>query len=351
MNEKIVRLLSWSLILSVVSVAIYLVSDVILPFAIAFILAYMIHPVVDFCCQKFEISRSRSVAAIFMIFLGLFSTLVTLITPIIYHQISLLITKIPQYKANFNQFILFASSKLEHIDPTIAEKISEYLQNTLDKTLTIFSSFFNHVWQYTLATINFFTLCVLVPFILYYFLRDWNKMILSLESVLPLTKKSKARELAISINHLLSAYIRGQLTICLILSIYYIVGLTLIGIDFALLLGLFSGFLVLIPFIGAIISYIAVVFCCYVAFGLGTEVTYVTILFIFSHVIEGYFLTPRIIGKHIGLHPVWIVFSILVSANLFGLIGIFFALPTAGIIKIIWLHIINYYKSSIIYND
>ena len=351
MTEEIRKLTTWSLIFLSITVLLYVTSDIMAPFLIAFILAYMLHPAAEFCSSKFSLSRNKSIFIIFMAFLGLFAALVTLITPIIYSQISLFVGKIPQYKSNVSQAISFWSARLELFDPDISEKISNYLQDAVENMLNGFSSFLEHIWHYTMATINFFTVCVLVPFVLFYFLRDWNEIVRCFESLLPVKKQGQVKQLAISINQLLSAYIRGQLNICLLLSVYYVIGFSLIGIDFSLLLGLGAGFLVLIPFIGAIISYLVVLFSCYVSFGVGNEMIYLTLIFVISHILEGYFLTPRIIGNRIGLHPVWVVFAVLCSADLFGLIGIFFALPVAGIIRIIFLHVVDYYKASSLYND
>lgn len=259
--------------------------------------------------------------------------------------------KLPDYHVKLQHGITNLSEQFSQIDPNISAKISEHLRAVIDQLLTLFSSVINHVWDYTLATINFFTICVIVPFALFYFLRDWEKMTNAMDSLFPLRSKGQMREIMLSINQLLSDYIRGQLTICVILSIYYIISFSLVGLDFALLLGLCAGFLVLIPFIGTIISFILVMLSGYIAFGLGVHLLYIIAIYMVAHFLEGYYLTPKIIGEKIGLHPVWIVFAVLVAANLFGILGIVIALPVAGIIKILWGHLLNYYKLSPIYNN
>ncbi|MGC0371369.1 MAG: hypothetical protein DGJ47_000055 [Rickettsiaceae bacterium] len=341
----------WLAIFIVLTTIIYIISDVITPFLIAFIFAYMLQPAVDSYCKKFNTPRGRAVFYIFVLFLSIVITLFILISPIIYHQIALFIKKLPKYKDNFDQAISFWSLKIETINPDVAQQISDYAQQITNNVVNIFSAMANHLWQYTMATINFFTICVLVPFILYYFLLDWPKMVKSVESILPLKKQDKTREIFLSINRLLSAYIRGQLNICLILMVYYAVFLTILGVDFAILLALCAGLLILIPFVGAFISYILIMCSCYVSFGIGVEMGYATTLFVMAHILEGYFLTPKIIGNRLGLHPLWVIFSVLLSANLFGFVGIFFALPVAGILNILWSHVVSYYKTSYIYND
>jgi putative permease len=137
----------------------------------------------------------------------------------------------------------------------------------------------------------------------------------------------------------------------MLLTIYYVTGLSIIGLDLALLLGIFSGFLIIIPFIGVVLSFLMVTISCYFSFGAGTELIYVLILFARGYTVESYILTPKIIGDRIGLHPVWIIFSVFATANLFGFVGVLFAIPIAGITKVCLLNIIDYYKSSSMYKS
>ncbi len=348
MNKMLVP---WSLIIASIIGFVYMVSDVVLPFIIAFIIAYMLYPATKFVSEKLEIALSRSGIIIFTLFMSVCATVITIIAPLIYTQISAFIKKLPDYHLKLQHGITNLSDQFSQIDPNISAKISEHLREVIDQLLTLFSSVINHVWDYTLATINFFTICVIVPFALFYFLRDWEKMTNSLDALFPVRSKGQMREIMLSINQLLSDYIRGQLTICVILSIYYIISFSLVGLDFALLLGLCSGFLVLIPFIGTIISFIIVMLSGYISFGLDIHLLYIIAIYMVAHFLEGYYLTPKIIGEKIGLHPVWIVFAVLVAANLFGILGIVIALPVAGIIKILWGHLLNYYKLSSIYNN
>ena len=345
------KLISRGAILFTIFGILYAVSDILAPFVISFIFAYILQPAIKTNCNKFGIRRSTATIAVFTIFLSAFIILIVLVAPIIYNQFLVFIDKIPQYKNNFDAIIESWSKQINNIDPVIANKLSDSAQNLVNNILSLFSYFADHVWKYTLATINFFTVIALVPILLFYFLRDWPQIVRTVERLFPLKGKSKAGEIIFSINELLSAYVRGQLNICMILTVYYVIGLSIIGIDLALLLGIFSGFLIVIPFIGTVISFLLVLTSCYFSFGAGREFIYVLILFAVGHIIESYVLTPKIIGNKIGLHPVWVMFSVFAAANLFGLIGIFFALPAAGIIKICLSHLIQYYKSSELYKN
>ncbi|GAB4165372.1 MAG: AI-2E family transporter [Rickettsiaceae bacterium] len=345
------KMASWGIIILIISSIIYIVSDVLAPFLIALIFAYLLQPVIETARKRFSLSRNVCTLGIFFLFLGIFILIMVLIIPVIYSQFTSLVNKLPQYKYSFNSLISSWSDYFHNIDPDFANKVTESAHSFVNSTIGFFASFADHIWQYTVATINFFTIIALVPILLYYFLRDWPKMVGSIESVLPVKGKSKVREILNSINELLSAYIRGQLNICVILTFYYVIGLTIIGLDLALILGVMSGFLIIIPFVGALISFLLVIISCYFSFGTGIELVYVTILFIVGHTVEGYVLAPKIIGDKIGLHPVWIIFAAFAAANLFGFVGILFAIPIAGILKVCLSHLIDYYKSSNIYKN
>lgn len=329
----------------------YLVSDMLAPFIIAFVFAYILQPAIEKNAQRFKISRNFITTAIFILFIGGFVIAVLIILPIIYNQIAAFIIKIPVYKNNFEAGLTDALARINSINPEIAAKISNSMQTFVNSIFSILASAANNIWGYTRATINFFATVALVPIILYYFLRDWPKMLRSVDSLLPVQNKNRIREIFAGINRLLSAYIRGQLNICIILSIYYIIGLNIIGVDLAFLLGLTSGFLIIIPFLGSLTSLFLMLVSCYFSHGASIEMLYVLILFAVGYLTESCILTPKIIGDRIGLHPLWIIFAVFAAGSVFGLAGIALAIPIAGVIKLLLFHLIDYYKSSRLYNN
>ena len=345
------KIVAWSIVFFVFGLFVYLTSDTLAPFIISFIFAYLLEPLITSNCKRLNLPRNIVAIGIFTIFIVGFIVAMVALVPIIYNQIAIFIGKIPSYKVNFESGLSEFLVRIDSIDHTIYQKISEALQNFTNSAFSILASTANNIWSYTIATINFFAIIALVPIILYYFLIDWPKMVKTIEQILPKKGKSKIREIFSDINQLLSAYIRGQLNICFLLGFFYVLGLNLIDIDLALLLGVISGFLVIIPFVGGLISVTLMLIICYVSYGFSIKLIYVLALFIIGHIIEGYILTPKIIGDKIGLHPVWIIFSIFAAGSVFGFVGVVFAIPIAGIVKILLSHLIDYYKSSKLYNN
>ncbi|WP_121543422.1 AI-2E family transporter [Candidatus Rickettsia colombianensi] len=340
----------WLVFLGLFISSFMLISDTVKPFFIASIISYLLQPAIGFIASKFKISNKFASSIIYLIFLSIFFLSLTILVPIIYGQIFTFINNIPKYKNYLQAEILPPiMAKIYSIEPDIADKIKNSLSNFINSIFTILGSIANNFWRYTIITINIFVLFLLIPIILFYFLRDWAKIIANMKSLLPIKTRPKILEILSAINNLLSAYIRGQLNICLLLSTYYSIAFTVIGIDLALLLGILTGFLVIIPFIGTFISFLLTLIIGYLTFGMTTKLLYIMIIYLVGNIFESYILTPKIIGDKIGLHPLWIIFSIFACGSLFGIIGIFFAIPIAGITKILLLNLIKFYKSSKFY--
>ncbi|HJD61723.1 MAG TPA: AI-2E family transporter [Rickettsia endosymbiont of Columbicola hoogstraali] len=340
----------WLLFIGIFISGFILISEAIRPFFIAFIISYLLQPAIEFVASKFKLSNKISSIVVCLIFLSIFFTALTLLVPVIYGQISTFVNNIPKYKDYFQAEILPPiMTKIYAVEPNIADKIRDSLSNFINSIFTILGSLANNFWHYTLITINIFVLFLLIPIILFYFLRDWTRIIENMKSLLPLKSRHKILGILSSINSLLAAYIRGQLNICLMLSIYYSISFSIIGIDLALLLGILTGFLVIIPFIGTFISFLLTLTVGYLTFGATTKLFYIIVVYLIGNICESYILTPKIIGDKIGLHPLWIIFSIFACGSLFGFVGIFFAIPIAGVTKILLFNIIKFYKSSRFY--
>ncbi len=340
----------WLVFLGLFISGFMLISDTVKPFFIAFIISYLLQPAIGFIASKFKISNKFASSIIYLIFLSIFFLSLTILVPIIYGQIFTFINNIPKYKNYLQAEILPPiMAKIYSIEPDIAGKIKNSLSNFINSIFTILGSIANNFWRYTIITINIFVLFLLIPIILFYFLRDWAKIIANMKSLLPIKTRPKILEILSAINNLLSAYIRGQLNICLLLSTYYSIAFTVIGIDLSLLLGILTGFLVIIPFIGTFISFLLTLIIGYLTFGMTAKLLYIMIIYLVGNIFESYIITPKIIGDKIGLHPLWIIFSIFACGSLFGIIGIFFAIPIAGITKILLLNLIKFYKSSKFY--
>ncbi|WP_341749423.1 AI-2E family transporter [Candidatus Tisiphia endosymbiont of Sialis lutaria] len=340
------------MVVGTIIVTLTLISNILMPFFIAGIISYILQPIIDNLSLRYKLSRTIVVSVISFLFFSIFAIVMVVLLPIIYQQTTLLISKIPAYKDYLQtELIPVITAKFYSIDTDIADNIKNSISNFVNGIFLLITGLANNIWHVTMVTINLFVLILLIPLILFYFLRDWLTMSENINLLLPLKGKKKILKILSAINTSLSAYIRGQLNVCLLLSIYYGVSLSILGVDLGLLLGVLSGFSIIIPFVGILISFSLTMIVSYFAFGMVSTLFYIIIIYLVGTIVEGYILSPKIIGDKIGLHPLWIIFAVLALGNIFGFLGILFAIPIASIIKVLFLAAIDFYKSSKFYKS
>ncbi len=340
----------WVIIVGTIIVTLTLISNILMPFFIAGIISYILQPIIDNLSLRYKLSRTIVVSVISFLFFSILAIVLVVLLPIIYQQTTLLVNKIPAYKDYLQtELIPVITAKIYSIDPNIADTIKNSISNFVNGIFLLLTGFANNIWHVTMVTINLLVLILLIPLILFYFLRDWLTMSNNINLLLPVKGKKKIQEILSAINTALSAYIRGQINVCLLLSIYYGVSLSILGVDLGVLLGVLSGFSIIIPFVGILISFSLTMIVSYFAFGMVNTLFYIIIIYSVGIIVEGYILSPKIIGDKIGLHPLWIIFAVLALGNIFGFLGILFAIPIASIVKVLFLAAIDFYKSSKFY--
>jgi predicted PurR-regulated permease PerM len=214
------------------------------------------------------------------------------------------------------------------------------------------------------SLIGIITLFVIVPVVSVYLLLDWDRMIAHIDALIPRDHAPTIRKLAADIDETLAAFIRGMGTVCLILGTYYAIALMAVGLQFGLVVGLIAGLITFIPYLGSLIGGILAIGLALFQFWNGIEIidngvaTYstdwlriglVAIIFVAGQVVEGNFLTPKLVGNSVGLHPVWLLLSLTAFGTLFGFVGLLVAVPLAAAIGVIIRFAIDQYNSSLLY--
>lgn len=352
MASKTQKISFWLVLTLISTVLLYSVWAVFLPFLIAGVISYLLHPVVHKLVRFSHFSHQLVAFLVYLIFITCVSLILIIVIPLVYEQIVYFMQRMPEYR-QFTQDHMLPSiiNYVGDIDPNIATKIEGGLYSFANSLFLEFGDTMQGVWDYTIATINILIIILLLPIILFYFLRDWNKMRNVYRDLFPKHTRYGLTKMLMDIDAVLAAYIRGQLNICFLMAFVYSIGLQLIGIDFAIILGIMSGFFIVLPLIGVITPLSINLLVAYFEYGIGNEMLMVLLLFVIGHFIEGYILAPRVIGKKIGLHPLWITFAVLAGANLFGLTGMIVAIPIAGITKVIIVHFMTHYKNSEFYTQ
>jgi predicted PurR-regulated permease PerM len=337
---KIEKILTNIIILVAILTFIFLIKSILTPFILSAIIAYLLNPVID-KLQKIGLSRSISSLFIVIIFISAILIIFTKIIPILIVELADLVTNLPIYFDNIkNNFLpkflleqdLFFESNLKNIiDGQNISNILSFSDNIL-----------GNITYSTNIVIGLISLVSIIPFISFYFLRDWHLIIKSVKNYLPKNHKNNIINIFIDIDKIISKYLRGQLMVCSILGIVYGIALHYSELHYGFLIGIITGILSFIPFVGMIIGVITAYIIAIFQWGFSlSELSMIGFIFIFGQLLESNYLTPKLVGKEIGIHPVWIVFGLFVFAVLFGFVGILIAIPLTAISKILITHFIN----------
>jgi len=199
------------------------------------------------------------------------------------------------------------------------------------------------------AIFNVISLLVITPIVCFYLLRDWDILVEKIDSWLPREYSDQIREVLVEIDKTIARFVRGQMTVGLLLAVIYSVGLTMVGLDFGLLVGILTGLLSFIPYFGMFIGLLTASAISFFQFGDLVSILLVVVVFVLGQIIESVFLTPKLVGGAVGLHSVWVIFSLMAGGALFGFIGVLLAVPFAAIIGILMRFFLAQYLASAVY--
>lgn len=331
---------------------IYILSPILTPFAISALLAYLFDPFAD-KLESWKINRTLSVVIVFLVMVLLVFIVLLFLIPTLEHQITKLITSLPQY------FIWLS----EHVSPWLKEtfgiqtdlfnmsEVSVLLKAHWNEAGGIAKHVIASLSQSGVVLISWMMNIVLIPVITFYLLRDWDILTARVGELIPRPVYPTIDKLVTESNNVLSAFLRGQFSVMLALGIIYSIGLMVIGLDLSLLIGMGAGIVSFIPYLGAITGMVVGVITAIVQFGDITFVIYVLIVFGVGQLLEGFVLTPWLVGDKIGLHPVAVIFSVLAGGQLFGFVGVLLGLPIAAVIMVLLRFAHHNYMLSKAYGD
>ncbi len=348
---KFRRQIRFWLIAAVVFIAfVWLFSEILLPFVAGMVLAYFLDPVAD-RLQRAGLSRFMATNVILAGFVVLFALALIIVVPILASQLADLATRLPGYLADLQALITSLDPQwLQDRFGVNVEDLREALRSLLDSSIGFFTAIMTGIWDSGVAIVNIGGLLVVTPVVAFYMLLDWDRMIAKIDSWVPRDYVSTVRDLARQINTATAGFVRGQGTLCLVLGILYAVGLTAAGLNFGILIGLFSGLVSFIPYVGSLLGLVLSVGVAAVQFWPDwTMIVVVAGIFFVGQFIEGNILQPRLVGKSVGLHPVWLMFALFAFGALFGFVGLLIAVPAAAAVAVLVRFAIQRYLESPLY--
>jgi predicted PurR-regulated permease PerM len=341
----------WLFVLVLFIIFLWLFSSILLPFVAGMALAYFLDPVAD-RLERIGLSRMMATAVILLSFIVLLVIALLIIVPSLAAQAADFAAKIPGYVTQLQQMITDSNS---HLVPAWLKAQMGDLKDNLSKYVgegvSFIAGVFVQIWASGKALIDVLSLLVITPVVAFYLLLDWDNMIAKLDSWVPRDYIGTVRDLAGQMNDAIAGFVRGQGTICLILAIFYGTSLSLVGLNFGLLIGIMSGVISFVPYLGSLLGFVLSVGIALVQFWPDYPwVILIAGIFIFGQFVDGYILQPKLIGEKVGLHPVWLMFALLAFGALFGFVGLMVAVPASASIAVLVRYAISRYLESDLYH-
>ena len=325
-----------------VLIIIWCFSRVLTPYIFGIILAYLLDPLVD-KLENFGLARAMSSILIMILALSILVVCTLLLIPALTGQIGSLLVALPDI---YSRVLIVTES----IVPDFLQRSLVSSDETLDLKAALATNSINIASKfasYALAAFDLLVLFLIVPVITFYLLMDWDKIWTKLNNYLPQGSSKEVYEVILKIDNVLSNFVRGQLLICLTLSLLYSVSLLALGLNYSLIIGLFAGLISFIPFLGATVGAIIALGVAALQFWSTPEmIAYVGIIFITGQLFESNLLTPKLVGNSVRLHPVMIMLSVSIGGALSGLSGVMLAVPVAAIIAVLFRELLSKYLNS-----
>lgn len=341
----------WVAFLVFVVIFLMIFSSILLPFVAGMALAYFLDPVADWF-ERRGLSRLMATVVILILFVLLFVLAMVILIPLLVTQASGFLDKVPGYINALQNLVSNAGPQMlpswlrDQIGP-----LKDSLSSVLGEGTKFLASLFEQIWTSSLALINLVSLMVVAPVVAFYMLLDWDRMVAKIDGLVPREHVKTVRELANQIDTTIAGFIRGQGTLCLVLGIYYATGLTLTGLNFGLLIGLFAGAISFIPYIGSTLGFVIAIGLALVQFWPDyLWIGLVAVVFLTGQFLEGNILQPKLVGNRVGLHPVWLMFALFAFGLLFGFVGLLVAVPVSAAIGVLVRFAISRYLQSDLYH-
>jgi len=336
----------------IVGAVLWLLAPVLTPFVIAAMFAYLFDPLVE-RMRKLRLGRGAATGIVFLVLTLLLILVLLWLVPYLQHQVSTLVRRLPEWIGWLQTDAvpwLNARFDMELEAPDVQQLVA-VLQQHWKEAGGLAAAVLAQVSKSGFALVTWSVHVLIVPVAFFYLLRDWRSMIGHIHDLLPRSIEPVVARLAHESDETLGGFLRGQLSVMIVLGVLYAIGLFAIGIDVGPLIGIIAGLISFVPYLGAITGVLMGAVAAFVQYHDWMHVAGVLIVFGVGHVIEGYVLVPRLVGEKIGLHPLAVIFAILAGGELFGFLGVLLALPVASVAMVVLRYVHERYRGSELYGS
>ena len=327
---------------------VWLFSDILLPFILGMALAYLLDPLAD-RLERGGMNRAWATISIVLMSVLVFALIALIVVPVLVSQFSAFLEDLPEYVAELEQL------RNWFLETDIgrrlgAQQVSSGLDQVVAQGATWLGSFAASIWAGGQALIGIVSLAIVTPVVAFYLLYDWDRMLSRLEGLIPRENVATVRRLAGEIDDAMAGFVRGQVTVCLVLGVFYAVGLSIVGLNFGFLIGSVAGIISFIPYVGSIVGFVISVGVALVQFWPDwIWIAAVVGVFAVGQFLEGNILQPRLVGSSVGVHPVWLIFALFAFGSLFGFVGLLLAVPISAALNVLVRFGLERYRKSRLY--
>jgi predicted PurR-regulated permease PerM len=341
------RLLLWSAIGLAIFGALWLLSPVLFPFLVGLAIAYLLDPLVD-RVERWGIGRAAATSIIMAAFFVVLALIVVLLAPILYDQLQGLSNRALQAAEDLQELLRPYIQKYMQ-SPNAPDSGSQESLSMATQALRWVGGFAGQVISGGLAIFNILSLVFITPVVGFYLLRDWERIVATVDLWLPRDHAPVIRKLLREIDGRLAGFLRGQALVCVLLGVFYAIGLTLVGLHYGLVIGLVTGLASFIPYIGMLVGAATGLAVAFFQFESWIGIAVVAGIFLAGQFIEGNFVSPILVGDRVGLHPVWLMLAVLAGGALLGFVGVLIAVPAAAAIAVLLRYALDRYLESPLY--
>ncbi len=329
---------------------IFLFRSILLPFVAGMALAYILDPVAD-RLQRIGLSRLLATIVILLMFVIIFALALMIVVPVLVTQTADFIDRLPKYVTQLQA--LLTSPDFHFMPGWLANQmgsIKDSFSQAISQGAGFLATLLQQIWNSGKALIDIIALLIVTPVVAFYMLLDWDRMVARVDSWVPREHVGDVRMIARDIDRAIAGFVRGQGSLCLILGCYYAVGLSVVGLNFGLLIGFFAGLISFIPYVGSFVGLVLAIGVALVQFWPHyTPIILVAAVFFTGQFLEGNVLQPKLVGHSVGLHPVWLMFALFAFGSLFGFVGTLIAVPTSAAIAVLVRFALSRYLESELY--
>ncbi len=328
---------------------VWLLQDILLPFILGLGIAYLLNPMVEWFNKK-GYPRTFTSLGILVLFLSLLGTFILVFPPLVYHQLLQLTQEFPDLALSVwetvKPYTRWLGSELEIQNE---QDIKTIIQDNLGSVFEVAKRLMGGVAAGGHAVLGLLSITFLMPIVAYFMLKEWPAINGWIDDTLPRQHKPTVMLLLGQINEKIAGFIRGQLTVIVAIALMYSIALSIAGLNYGILIGIAAGVLSIIPLLGSFTGFIISVTVAWFQNGEWPYVFLIAAIFLIGQAIEGNLITPRLVGKYVGLHPLWVIFVLLAGGSLFGFVGMLLAVPVAASVGVLIHYGIESYKKSTLY--